>query len=73
MSLVQSSGKIDILAEVSPSSSPTPMGDQFVVVQLNSNGSIDTTFGTGGIADQHLQSHDALAGLGRLAGAGHRA
>ena len=47
---VQSSGKIDILAEVSPSSSPTPMGDQFVVVQLNSNGSIDTTFGTGGIA-----------------------
>jgi uncharacterized delta-60 repeat protein len=44
---VQSNGKIDVLASVTPSGSGSSL-TEFLVVQLNSNGSIDTTFGTSG-------------------------
>ena len=44
---VQSSGNIDVLAEVHPSGSGSGPAE-FLVVQLNSNGAIDTTFGSSG-------------------------
>jgi uncharacterized delta-60 repeat protein len=43
---VQSSGKIDILAAVTPTSAPSTT--EFMVAQLNSNGGLDTTFGSSG-------------------------
>jgi uncharacterized delta-60 repeat protein len=44
---VQSSGKIDVLADVHVSSSGSTT-EEFLVVQLNSSGTIDTTFGSSG-------------------------
>jgi uncharacterized delta-60 repeat protein len=43
---VQSSGKIDILAAVTPTSAPSTQ--EFMVAQLNSNGGLDTSFGSSG-------------------------
>src|SRR5262249_29809445 len=43
---VQSSGKIDILAAVTPTSAPSTQ--EFMIAQLNSNGGLDTTFGSSG-------------------------
>jgi uncharacterized delta-60 repeat protein len=46
--VVQSDGKIDVLGTANTTSTTTSGEDDFVVAQLNSNGSIDTTFGTSG-------------------------
>jgi len=43
---VQSSGKIDIVATVIPSSAP--LTKEFMFAQLNANGGLDTTFGSSG-------------------------
>ncbi len=47
---VQSSGKIDIFGTASTPSGVTPFVRDLMVAQLNSNGTVDTTFGNGGVA-----------------------
>jgi uncharacterized delta-60 repeat protein len=46
--VVQSNGMIDLLGTARPASPSTSTIDDFVVAQLNSNGSLNTSFGTGG-------------------------
>ena len=72
ISAVQSSGKIDIFGTASTPSGVTPFVRDLMVAQLNSNGTVDTTFGNGGVA-AHPLWHEPFADLAGLSWPGDRA
>lgn len=72
---IQNDGKI-VVAGRKDTSSPGLPGSSFAVVKYNSNGSLDNTFGTGGIASTHVYVGDeglstAIQNDGKIVVAGY--